>query len=103
MVETDGALDAMHFSLDVARLLDAGIWGQGFPQPVFCDTFTVENQRVVGERHLKLWLVKGGRRIEAMRYGALDPLPAQVRAAYRLSVNEFNGLKNIQLNVEHYE
>jgi single-stranded-DNA-specific exonuclease len=60
-------------------------------------------QRVVGERHLKLWLVKNGRRIEAMRFGALDPLPAHVRAAYRLSVNEFNGLKNIQLNVEHFE
>ena len=103
VVETDGALDAMHFSLEVARLLDGGIWGQGFPQPLFCDTFAVENQRVVGERHLKLWLVKGGRRIEAMRFGALDPLPQQVRAAYRLSVNEFNGLKNIQLNVEHYE
>jgi single-stranded-DNA-specific exonuclease len=103
VVETDGALDAMHFSLEVARLLDAGIWGQGFPQPLFCDTFAVESQRVVGERHLKLWLVRGGRRIEAMRYGALDPLPPQVRAAYRLSVNEFNGLKNIQLNVEHYE
>jgi single-stranded-DNA-specific exonuclease len=103
VVETDGALDAMHFSLEVARLLDGGIWGQGFPQPIFCDTFAVENQRVVGERHLKLWLVKGGRRIEAMRFGALEPLPPQVRAAYRLSVNEFNGLKNIQLNVEHYE
>jgi single-stranded-DNA-specific exonuclease len=103
VVETDGALDSMHFSLDVARMLDGGIWGQGFPQPVFCDTFAVENQRVVGERHLKLMLVKNGRRIEAMRFGALDPLPPQVRAAYRLSVNEFNGLKNIQLNVEHFE
>ena len=103
VVETDGALDSMYFSLEVARLLDAGIWGQGFPQPVFCDTFAVENQRVVGERHLKLQLVKNGRRIEAMRFGALDPLPAQVRAAYRLSVNEYNGLKSIQLNVEHTE
>ncbi|HVJ23049.1 MAG TPA: DHHA1 domain-containing protein [Burkholderiales bacterium] len=103
VVETDGALDSMYFSLEVARLLDGGIWGQGFPQPVFCDTFAVENQRVVGERHLKLQLVKNGRRIEAMRFGALDPLPAQVRAAYRLSVNEYNGLKSIQLNVEHTE
>ncbi len=103
VVETDGALDAMHFSLEVARLLEAGIWGQGFPQPLFCDNFAVESQRVVGERHLKLGLVKGGRRIEAMRFGALDPLPQQVRAAYRLSVNEFNGMKNIQLNVEHFE
>jgi single-stranded-DNA-specific exonuclease len=103
VVETDGALDAMYYSLEVARLLEAGIWGQGFPQPLFCDNFAVETQRVVGERHLKLQLVKGGRRIEAMRFGALDPLPAQVRAAYRLGINEFNGLKNIQLNVEHYE
>ena len=54
VVETDGALDSMHFSLEVARMLEGGIWGQGFPQPVFCDTFAVENQRVVGERHLKL-------------------------------------------------
>jgi single-stranded-DNA-specific exonuclease len=103
VVETDGALDAMHCSLEVARLLDAGIWGQGFPQPLFCDTFAVEAQRIVGERHTKLLLVKGGRRLEAMRFGAVDPLPPQVRAAYRLSVNEFNGLKNIQLNVEHFE
>jgi single-stranded-DNA-specific exonuclease len=103
VVETDGALDSMYFSLEVAKLLDAGIWGQGFPLPVFCDTFAVENQRVVGERHVKLWLVKNGRRIEAMRYGSLDQLPPKVRAAYRLSVNEFNGLRNIQLNVEHYE
>ena len=38
-----------------------------------------------------------------MRFGALDPLPPRVRAAYRLAVNEFNGLKKVQLNVEHVE
>jgi single-stranded-DNA-specific exonuclease len=102
-VETDGALDAAHCTLEVARMLEAGIWGQGFPQPLFCDTFAVESQRVVGERHLKLRLAKDGRRFEAMRFGALEPLPAKVRAAYRLAVNEFNGLKSIQLNVEHFE
>jgi hypothetical protein len=26
-----------------------------------------------------------------------------VRAAYRLAVNDFNGLKSVQLNVEHFE
>ena len=41
--------------------------------------------------------------LEAMRFGALDPLPGTLRAAYRLAVNEFNGLKSIQLNVEHVE
>jgi single-stranded-DNA-specific exonuclease len=103
VVETDGALEPAQRTLELARLIDAQIWGQGFPQPLFCDTFAVESQRVVGDKHLKLVLAKDGRRIEAMRFGALDPLPAQVRAAYRLGVNDFNGLRTVQLNVEHFE
>ncbi|MGQ0545717.1 MAG: single-stranded-DNA-specific exonuclease RecJ, partial [Betaproteobacteria bacterium] len=102
-VETDGSLEDAHCTLQVARMLDAEIWGQGFPQPLFCDTFAVESQRVVGERHLKLRLERDGRRFEAMRFGALEPLPPKVRAAYRLAVHEFNGLKSVQLNVEHFE
>ena len=102
-VETDGSLEASHLTLQNAHMLEAEIWGQGFPQPLFCDTFAVENQRVVGERHLKLVLAKDGRRFEAMRFGALEPLPSKVRAAYHLAVNEFNGLKTVQLNVEHFE
>ncbi len=102
-VETDGSLEQAYCTLEVARMLEHGIWGQAFPQPLFCDTFAVESQRVVGERHLKLMLQKGGRRFEAMRFGTLDPVPSGMRAAYRLAVNEFNGLKSIQLNVEHVE
>lgn len=103
VVETDGTLDGAYLSLDVARMIEQQIWGQGFPQPVFCDTFGVESQRVVGERHLKLKLVKDGRRYDAIRFGSLEPLPARARTAYRLTVNEFNGLQNVQLNVEHVE
>jgi single-stranded-DNA-specific exonuclease len=102
-VETDGSLPQGYHTLEVARMLEDGIWGQGFPQPLFCDTFAVESQRVVGERHLKLIVMKDGRRHEAMRFGALDPLAPRVRAAYRLAVNEFNGLKSVQLNLEHVE
>ena len=108
-IETDGSLDAPHFTLDVARMLEAQIWGQGFPQPLFCDTFAVESQRVVGERHLKLGLKRDGRRFDAICFNALErPAPSgqlqgQVRAAYRLAVNEFNGLKSVQINVEHFE
>src|SRR5438067_6663493 len=102
-VETDGTLAHADTTLDIARLLENGIWGQGFPQPLFCDTLSVESQRVVGERHLKLIVMKEGRRYEAMRFGALDPLPQRLRAAYRLAVNEFNGLKSIQFNLEHVE
>ncbi len=103
VVETDGELEPAYHSLEVAQLLEAQIWGQGFPPPLFCDTFVVEGQRVVGERHLKLRLLKDGRRLEAMRFNSLDPLPPRVRAAYRVSVNEFNGLKRAQLTFENVE
>ena len=103
IVETDGELEIAYHSLDVAQMLESQIWGQGFPQPLFCDTFAVETQRVVGERHLKLRLLKDGRRLEAIRFNALGPLPRRVRAAYRLAVHEFNGLKSVQLNLEHVE
>ena len=107
VVETDGELEAAYHSLDVAQLLEAQIWGQDFPPPLFCDTFLVEDQRVVGERHLKLRVVQDGRRphvtLEAMRFNSLEPLPAKVRAAYRLGVNEFNGLKRPQITFENVE
>jgi len=102
-VETDGALEAAYHSLEVAQMLEAQIWGQGFPAPLFCDTFLVEDQRVVGERHLRLRVVKDGQRLEAMRFNSLEPLPRKLRAAYRLGVNEFNGLKRPQIAFENVE
>jgi single-stranded-DNA-specific exonuclease len=102
-IETDGSLEPAYLELGLARLLDHQVWGQGFPQPLFCDDFEVQGQRVVGEKHLKLRLARAGRTLEAMRFNALDPLPPQVRAAYRLSVNEFNGTQNLELVVEHWE
>ena len=102
-VETDGALEPEQMSLTLAQLLEERIWGQGFPQPLFCDTFALESQRVVGEKHSRLKLVKDGRRLQAMRFNSLDPLPPRFRAAYRLSVNVYNGLPSVQVNVEHVE
>ncbi|CAM9623063.1 unnamed protein product [Phaeothamnion confervicola] len=102
-VETDGELDIAYFTLEVAQMMEAQIWGQGFPQPVFCDTFDVVSQRVVGGKHTKLRLVRDGRGIEAIRFNALESLPPRIRAAYRLSINEYNGLKSVQVNVEHAE
>ncbi len=55
-IETDGALNAADMNLDIARQLDEQVWGQGFPAPQFNDDLIVHNQRVVGEKHLKLQL-----------------------------------------------
>jgi len=104
-IETDGSLEAEYLNLTTAQLLEAQIWGQGFPQPLYCDEFAVAGQRVVGEKHLKLKLRRreGDRLFEAMQFNALAPFPAAVRAAYRVAVNEFNGVQSLQLVIEHWE
>jgi single-stranded-DNA-specific exonuclease len=101
--ETDGPLEAEHASLEVARLLEAQVWGQGFPQPLFADDFTVEAQRLVGERHLKLRLARDGRRFEAILFRRAEPLPPRIRGAYRLGIDTWNGAASVQLALEDWE
>ena len=102
-LETDGALETAYMSLDSARLLQAQIWGQGFPAPLFSDEFRVEQQRILKDKHLKLTLSKNGVRFEAIRFNFADPIPAKIRAVYKLDVNEYNGVANVQLMLEHIE
>jgi single-stranded-DNA-specific exonuclease len=101
-IETDGALDNAEMNLEVARSLDEQVWGQGFPAPQFNDDFVVQNQRVVGEKHLKLRLGTNGKLIEAILFGHNEPLPGQIHAVYSLSVNEYNGTQSVQLIVRHW-
>ena len=103
MIATDGALPAAQLTLESARLLEQQVWGQGFPAPTFDDEFEVSQQRVVGERHLKLRLARDGREYEAMLFSHADPLPRRVHAVYRLAVNEYNGAQKLQLTIEHWQ
>ncbi len=102
-IETDGALEHGEMNLEVARLLDEQVWGQGFPVPQFSDEFVVQNQRVVGEKHLKLRLGKQGKLIEAILFGHAEPLPDHIHVVYSLSVNEYNGTQSLQLIVRHWQ
>jgi single-stranded-DNA-specific exonuclease len=110
VLESDGALEAGEFSLELAELLrSAGPWGQGFPEPLFDGCFTVVNQRVVGEHHLKLSVrPDGGRQVLdaiAFNHAAEHQLTKgqRVRLAYRLDSNEYRGLLGLQLMVEMIE
>ena len=102
-LETDGALETGHMSLESARLLQAQIWGQGFPAPLFADEFAVERQRILKDKHLKLTLSKSGARFEAIQFNFAEAAPPRIRAAYRLAINEYNGLASVQLMLEHFE
>jgi single-stranded-DNA-specific exonuclease len=102
-LECDGGLEPEYATLDAARLLDRPVWGQGFPAPLFADDFAVESQRLVGEKHLQLRLRRAGRVYRGIAFGRDVPLPGRVRAAYRLSTDEWSGLAGLQLCVEHAE
>jgi single-stranded-DNA-specific exonuclease len=103
-IVTDGSLPPEAFDLRVAELLrEAGPWGAGFPEPMFHGDFTVQEQRVVGERHLKLRVLPaGGRRpVDAIAFNQeCTGLRGPVRLAYRLDVNEYRGVRSPQLIVE---
>ncbi|WP_153161587.1 single-stranded-DNA-specific exonuclease RecJ [Zoogloea sp. 1C4] len=102
-LETDGALEDSLYNLETARLLEREIWGQGFAAPVFDDVFRVENQRVLKDKHLKLQLKKGNTRLEAIQFNHADAAAPSIHAAFRLAVNEYNGVSSIQLMLEHFE
>ncbi|MBC2732604.1 single-stranded-DNA-specific exonuclease RecJ [Thiobacillus sp.] len=102
-IETDGELDLAEHSYELAEQFDHAVWGQGFPAPLFTATFDVVTQRVVGEKHLKLKLVRGETSFDAMRFFQADPLPDRIRAVYALMPNEFNGQQSLQLKLQHWE
>jgi single-stranded-DNA-specific exonuclease len=102
-LDSDGALESADINLEFAQQLDAQIWGQGFPAPLFDDDFSVVNQRVVGEKHLKLKLKKSGQLFEAMLFGHAEPLPDTIHALYSVSVNEYQGNRSVQLLLRHWE
>jgi len=101
VLETDGCLEVHEMTMQTAELLTQQVWGQGFPQPVFYDRFQVLQQRILGEKHLKLRLQKHNQQFDAIYFQHAELLPEQIEIAYALQVNEFNGNRNLQLQVMH--
>jgi single-stranded-DNA-specific exonuclease len=104
-IETDGPLAPDDMTVAAAELLETAVWGQGFPPPAFDSEFRILQQRIVGERHLKLKLqpVKGGSPCDGIRFAHTEPLPEHVHAVYRLDVNHFNGSRRLDLIVDYWE
>lgn len=102
-LETDGSLETGYASLETARLLDGQVWGQGFQAPLFVDEFVVDQQRILKDKHLKLRLLRGSQRFDAVFFNHADTAPSRIRAAYRLGVNTYQGISNVQLLLEHLE
>jgi single-stranded-DNA-specific exonuclease len=108
---TDGTLAVEEFHLELARALrHAGPWGQHFPEPLFHGVFQLVEQRVVGERHLKVVLKSecGSVKLDGIAFGVdrdiwPNPTIQWVELAYKLDVNEFRGNETVQLMIAHIE
>lgn len=109
VVWSDGALLAQELTLPTAELLrDAGPWGQAFPEPLFDGQFTLIQQRLVGERHLKVMVepLGGGPLLDGIAFNVdttcwPDPSVKQIQLAYKLDINEFRGNRTLQLIIDH--
>ncbi|WP_415753268.1 single-stranded-DNA-specific exonuclease RecJ [Pseudomonas leptonychotis] len=106
---SDGALSIEEFHLPLAKeLRNAGPWGQHFPEPLFHGVFQLVQQRVVGERHLKVVLKSecGSVQLDGIAFGVdreiwPNPTVRWVELAYKLDVNEFRGQESVQLLIAH--
>jgi single-stranded-DNA-specific exonuclease len=109
-VETDGELTSDEIALETAQAVrEGGPWGQAFPEPCFDGVFAVTNARVVGDKHLKMWVTTSDnmRAFDAIAFNfkGVDEharLPdGEVRLVYRLDINEYKGERRLQLLVDH--
>ncbi len=106
VVLSDGGLEPADIGLELAhQLRGAGPWGQGFAEPLFDNTFELDDWQLVGGRHwrLALRLPGGVERIEGILFNAEPGAtpPARLHAAYQLDVNEWNGRERAQLVLRH--
>ena len=101
VIETDGSLNASEMNLQTAQLLATQVWGQGFAPPLFYDEFKLINQRVVGEKHLKLILEKDQKRFDAIYFNCTEISDGIVQVVYALDVNEYKGLQTMQLQIKY--
>ncbi|MGP2966103.1 single-stranded-DNA-specific exonuclease RecJ [Serratia marcescens] len=109
VIWSDGELAMQELSLTTAELLrEGGPWGQAFPEPTFDGKFRILQQRLVGEKHLKLMVepLGGGPLLDGIAFNVdttlwPDSSVHEVELAYKLDVNEFRGNRNVQLLIQH--
>ncbi|HEI9731110.1 TPA: single-stranded-DNA-specific exonuclease RecJ [Serratia marcescens] len=109
VIWSDGELAMQELSLTTAELLrEGGPWGQAFPEPTFDGKFRILQQRLVGEKHLKLMVepLGGGPLLDGIAFNVdttlwPDSSVREVELAYKLDVNEFRGNRNLQLLIQH--
>jgi single-stranded-DNA-specific exonuclease len=102
-LDTDGALKPEYRRADLVDTLHHEVWGQGFAAPTFSEELEVVSQRLVGEKHLSLKLKHHGQPVDGIWFGRTEPLPARVKLAFRLDVDNWRGERRVRFLVEAAE
>ncbi len=107
---TDGTLDSEQMNMVTAQQLrDAGPWGQNFPEPRFDGQFQILQQKLVGQKHLKMvlkapdsefWLDAIAFNVDTRHWP--NPGIKKLDVVFKLDINEFKGQQNLQLLVDYF-
>ena len=109
-IYTDGELEPNFINLNIAELIrSAGPWGNGFPEPIFSGTFKIIYQRWLNGKHLKLTLTipNQNKEFNAIYFNVDYEKWTHLKLnyahfVYRLDINEYNGIKSLQLLIERF-
>ena len=100
-IVTDGEPQQDDLTIANVNAINQQVWGQGFPAPLFEGQFTVLEQRILKDTHLKLKLQNAHGIFNAIWFFHAEELPRQIHCAYQLQRNDWNGNTELQFLIEH--
>lgn len=84
-------------NIDDINLINSEIWGQGFPAPIFKDSFQVLDQKIIGGKHVKCTLKYKEKKFSAIYFNHEQSLADKIETIYEIDINRYSGKEEIQL------
>ena len=103
-IVTDGELANDEISVAFADQIAMRVWGQGCPEPLFQGVFTVAKQDAMGGgKHRRIGLkTRTGLLLQGVAFRREKEVGQTVEITYRLSVNEWNDRRTLQVIVDRW-
>ena len=74
-------------NIDGINLINGEIWGQGFPAPIFKDSFQVLDQKIIGGKHVKCTLKYKEKKFSAIYFNHEQSLADKIETIYEIDIN----------------
>lgn len=105
-LDHDGPLPEYAFNEQAITEMDREVWGQGFPPPMFVDSFAVKGLKTMGtdDVHLKVMVKRGSfvHDVVAWNKGhCAGVVPDHLQVAFTPQINRYGGRVSVQLMTRH--